>query len=70
MKREGAKARPYNDRPPDYFVAQINSPSAGSLESSCSTGEESFYFMGLRLAKTSDHMGVCFLTSPSPSASQ
>ena len=28
------------------FVAQINRPSAGSLESSCNTGEEGFHFTG------------------------
>lgn len=45
-KREGAKTRPCNDGTPDYFVAQINRPSAGSLESSCNTGEEGFHFRG------------------------
>lgn len=45
-KREGAKARPNDDRPPDYFVAQINSPSAGSPESSCGAEEEGFRFRG------------------------
>lgn len=30
--------------PPDYFVAQINSPSAGSPKSSCSAEEEGFRF--------------------------
>lgn len=34
-ERKGAMARSCNDRPPDYFVAQINWPFAGSLESSC-----------------------------------
>lgn len=49
-EREGAKARSCNNRPPDYIVAQINRPSAGSLESSCSAGQESFHFRGLRLS--------------------
>lgn len=43
-KKKGAKARPNNDRTPDYFVAQINSPSASSPESSCSPEEEGFSF--------------------------
>lgn len=50
-KRKGGKARPNNDRPPDYFVAQINSPSAGSPESSCSTEEEGFRFSGAEVVR-------------------
>lgn len=46
LKREGANARSNGDRPPDYFVAQINSPSAGSPKSSCGTGEEGFRYRG------------------------
>lgn len=56
-EREGAKARSCNDRPPDYIGAQINRPCAGSLESSCGAGEESFHFRGLRSSKASDGMG-------------
>lgn len=56
-ERKGAKARSCNDRPPDYIVAQINRPSAGSLESSCGAGEESFHFRGLRSSKASDGLG-------------
>lgn len=48
-ERKGAMARPCNDRPPDYFVAQINWPFAGSLESSCSAGEEAFISAGLEV---------------------
>ena len=50
-RREGVEGRSCKDRPPDYIVAQINRPSAGSLESSCNAGEESFHFRGLRLSQ-------------------
>lgn len=61
LEREGAKAMPCNDRPPDYIVAQINRTSAGSLEPSCGAGEESFYFRGLRLREASYGMGPACL---------
>lgn len=69
-ERKGAKARSCNDRPLDYIVAQINRPSAGSLEPSCGAGEESFHFKGLRSSHASDRMGPDHLPTPSPSASQ
>ena len=65
-EREGAKARTCNDRPPDYIVAQINRPSAGSLESSCGAGQESFHFRGLRSIQASDGMGPGCLPTPLP----
>ena len=65
-EREGAKARSCNDRPPDYIVAQINRPSAGSLESSCGAGEESFHFRGLRSSQASDGMGPGCLPASFP----
>ena len=43
---EGAKGSWCTGEGPDYIVAQINRSSAGSLESSCGTGEESFNFRG------------------------
>lgn len=63
-------ARPCNDRPPDYFVAQINWPFAGSLESSCGAGEEAFISAGLEVdrGKRRDRgllaQPHCFLTFP------
>lgn len=67
--REGAKARTCNDIPPDYIVAQINRPSAGSLESSCSAGQESFHFRGLGSSQASDGMGPGCLAAPFPQIS-
>lgn len=69
-ERKGAMARPCNDRPPDYFVAQINWPFAGSLESSCGAGEEAFIWVGLEVdqGKRWDRGLLayprCFLTFP------
>lgn len=67
--RKGAKARSSNDRPPDYIVAQINRPFADSLESSCSTEEESFHFRGLRSSQASDGMWPGCLPTPFPHSS-
>lgn len=52
--------------PPDYIVAQINRPSAGSPKSSCSTEEEGFHFRGLRSSQESDAMGPGCLPAQFP----
>lgn len=52
--------------PPDYVVAQINRPSAGSLKSSCSAEEEDFHFRDLRSSQESDAMGPSCLPAQSP----